>query len=237
MAATWQHPDLDEVAWSRFVVNNEKVRPFLRNEGERRGMFFELQGWRREGWIARLRTAGFVIRTLEDRVRRLQGVADDLQVGPEVFRPSATSRERIASWDMERLGWHDLTPVEVDGLQGVRLYANEPVRRRKSRGSGDYFIAHLERGGTISLRPVSEKQAILHAYGLMASRERPAIVRFDETPDGYYVAEDQLSLPAPHRELLSILARQDKRPWTFAKAQAFLAEGIFEKLGIELRPR
>ena len=234
MPASWQPPDLDEIRLGRFIVNNEKVRPFLRGEGEREGVFFQLGSWRREGWVARLRMAGFNVRTLDDRVEALPEVKREIALGPEGLRSLATARERIAAWDPERLRWHDLPVITVDGGPAVRLRANEPLRRRKSRSGGDFFIAVLERPGRIGLKPVKETAAIMHAYSILVSSGHPATLFFKQADDGYSVAADQALLPEPHRAALDLLANDNAPRWTFAAAELSLAGRVFEKLGVEL---
>lgn len=234
MPAPWQPPDLDEIHWDRFVVNNEKVRPFLRGAGEREGVFFQLTDWRREGWIARLRAAGFKVRTLADRVAALPAIRRDLSLGPAGVRSLATSRERIASWDPGRLRWRDLPVESVDGAPAVRLRVEEPLRRRKSRSGGDFFIAILDRPGRIGLRPVEEADAILQAYGLLASTGCSSVLPWTETPGGSVRAPDQALLPEPHREALQWLADDGAERWTFEPTVAPLAERVFVKLGFVL---
>jgi hypothetical protein len=234
MPAPWQPPDLDEIRPDRFVINNEKVRPFLRGEGEREGVFFQLQTTRRAGWIARLRMAGFNVRTLIDRINALPSIGSGIELGPEAIRPLATARERFATWDSHRLRWRDAPIEPIDNVPAVRLHVNEPLRRRKGRGGGDYFIAVPERPGRIGLKPVKEVDAIVHAYGLLASRGRPAILHYVETTDGYLVPANQSLLPEPHREALARLALDHAERWVFAPDQFTLAEEIFEKLGIRL---
>ena len=237
MPAPWQPPDLDEVRPDHFVINNEKVRPFLRGEGEREGKFFHLQSWRRDGWLARLRMAGFNVRTLQDRVNALPAIATGVVLGPEGMRPLASARERFATWHPEALRWHDLPIVMVDGAPAVRLRVNEAVRRRKSRSGGDFFVAVPDRPERVGLRPVSEKDAILHAYAILASNSRPPVLRRVETADGYMVPSGQALLPAPHRAALDLLAREGAEPWTFTHQQSPLAERVFAKLGIQLEHR
>ena len=235
MPAPWQPPDLDEIRPDRFVINNEKVRPLLRGEGERDGIFFHLQSSRREGWIARVRIAGFNVRTLQDRVDALPSIKRDVALGPEGLRPLSTARERIAGWDPDLLRWRDLPVVAANGRPAVRLLANEPIRRRRSRGGGDFFIAVAEQPERIGLRPVAEKDAIMHAYAILASRGRPPVLRFVATSDGYFVPDGRALLPAPHRETLELLDRDGAERWTFGHAQAPLAQQVFAKLGIELQ--
>lgn len=234
MPTAWQAPDLDEIRPDLFVVNNEKVRPLLRGEGVRDGTFFRLQSTRREGWIARLRMAGFNVRTLEDRVAALKEILPDVGLGPEVVRALASAREQWAAWDPERLRWRDLPVESVAGERVVRVRINEPMRRRKSRAGGDFFIAVPERPGRAGLRPVKEPEAVLHAYALMSTIGRPAVLRFSETEAGPFVPADQALLPEPHRDALDFLALDEAPKWTFGPEQAVLAEEVFRKLGIEL---
>jgi hypothetical protein len=235
--ASWQPPDLDEIHRDRFVIRNEKIHPFLRGEGKREGVFFHLQSWRREGWIARLRSAGFNVRTLEDRVNRLPSIRDDLTLGPEGVRPLSGAREHIATWDPQRLRWRDLPPIMVAGAPAHRLHVHEPLRRRKSRSGGDFFIAVPERPGRIGLRPVKETEAIMQAYGLLAATGRPAVLSYRQIDDMYIVPADQALLPEPHREVLDRLSQESRERWTFDPAEAPLAERAFQTLGIVLEPQ
>jgi hypothetical protein len=234
MPSAWQSPDLDEIRRDRFIVNNEKVHPFLRGEGQREGVFFHLQSWRREGWVARLRMAGFNVRTLEDRVNALPSVRNDLTLGPEGIRRLSSTREQIATWDPKRLRWRELPVITVDGVPALRLHVHEPLRRRKSRSGGDFFIAVAERPGRIGLHPVKETEAIMQAYALLAAAGRPAVLTYRQIGDGYIVMEDQALLPEPHREVLDRLSREAGERWTFDNADVPFVERVFQKLGIAL---
>lgn len=229
-------PDLDEYHADRFVIHNEKIRPLLRGEGERDGKFFRLQTWRREGLIARIRMAGFNVRTLQDRIDALHAAPVDIEPGPEVFRALATQREQIAAWDPERLRWRDLPVREVNGVRGVTLRVNEPLRRRKSRSGGDFFLAIAEPGGRAGLRPVRESDAILHAYGMLAADGRPAVIRFERTSGGYLVPSNQALFPERHREALEFLASDDEPSWTFEREHIDLVEQVFDRLAVRLEP-
>ena len=234
MPAPWQPPDLDEMRLDHFVVNNEKVRSFLRGEGERHGLFFHLQTTRREGWLARVRAAGFNVRTLADRIDALPAVSPDERTGPEGFRSLATARERLANWDRDRLGWSELPVVNEGNIAGVYLRANEPIRRRRGRGAADYFVAVGERSGRIGLRPARETDALLHAYALMLA-EHPLTLSAVASSAGYHVPAGNALRPDPHREALTRLAEEGAPVWTFAAAHLSLAGEVFEKLGIQLR--
>ncbi len=234
MPAAWQPPDLDEIRPDRFVVNNEKVRPFLRGEGEREGVFFRLLSSRREGWVARLRMAGFNVRTLDDRVRTLPAVRRDLALGPAGVRRLSTARERIAGWDAAALRWRDLPVALVDGVPSVQLRVHEPLRRRKSRSGGDFFVAVAERPEQIGLRPVKETEAVMQAYSLLASSGRAPLLRVRTAPDRCIVPANQALLPQPHREAVEHLALDEGEPWTFGAGVMPLVEEVFNRLGIRL---
>jgi hypothetical protein len=105
MPASWQPPDLDEARPNLFVVTNAKVRPFLRGEGELSGKMFRLQSLRREGWIARVRMAGFNVRTLQDRIEALKRIVPDVFPGLEFDYSLGSARERIGTWDAGQLRW------------------------------------------------------------------------------------------------------------------------------------
>jgi hypothetical protein len=229
-------PDLDEFRLDKFIVNNEKLRPFLRGEGEREGKFFHLQTWRREGLIARIRLAGFNVRTLQDRIDALRAAPLDVTLGEERLRVLGSEREQIAAWDSERLRWRDLPPQTVDGVRGVLVRIGEALRRRRSRGGGEYFIATPEQKTRAGLRPVRERDAILHAYGVLAASGTPAVIRFRRDPGGYYVPSAQALLPEPHRDTLDRLATDGVPPWTFDREHSDMVEQVFEKLTVRLEP-
>jgi hypothetical protein len=232
--ARWQSPDLDEVRPGLFVVNNAKTGPFLRGEGEREGSFFRLLTTRREGWLARLRMAGFNVRTLQGRVAALPAIAQDVQRGPEGLRTLSHTREQIAGWDAGRLRWIDRPVVDINGLHGVRLCANEPLRRRRSRAGGDYFVAVLEPPDRINLRPVTEEDAILQAYALLHGTGESPRLAAERTADGYLLPSGRALLPPVYRQALGYLSEPHAEPWTFAEPQLPLVRQVLEKLGILL---
>ena len=233
MPASWQAPDLDEIRFDFFVINNEKVKPLLRGEGDRDGRYFHLQTHRRDGWIARVRMAGFSVRTLQDRVNGLASITYDIESGAEGLFQLGTARERVAGWDTARLRWSELPVLHIEGERAVRLRVNEPLRRRRSRGAGDYFIAVPSSPGRIGLQPVSERHAIVQAYSLLAS-SGPVPLRARATPAGLLVSSDQALLPEPHREALNRLAQDDAEPWTFIEEHLGLAEQVFKNLGLSI---
>ena len=235
MPASWGPPDIDESRADLFLVNNEKVRPFLRGEGDQAGKLFHLRSSRREGWIARLRMAGFNVRTLQDRVEALPSIASGILLGPELERPLTSARERIGSWDARQLRWRDLPEHSVD-CQGrvVRLRLNEVIRRRKSRGEGDYFLVIGTPPAQINLRPIGETNALMHAYATMAALGDSPHLTLRIAEGGLHVPSSLGILPKPHREALDRLALADAAPWTFAEAQMPLVEEVFARLGLRL---
>lgn len=225
--------DLDEIAPNRFIVRNDKVRPFLRDEGSIDGANFELRTWRREGWLARLRMAEFNVRTLDGRVAALGQIDPTQTLGAEVFRPLATSKEQWARFDGARLRWRDVPVVEQRSQRGVYLSFNEPVRRRKSRGSGDFFVIVPQREIGAGLLAVTEDEAVLHAYGLLASANHSPTLPFTFGNDHYQLRGEGILLPPRHAATLDLLSAEKLR-WTFGAATAQLAEQVFQKLGIDL---
>ena len=234
MPAAWGPPDLDESRPDLFLVNNEKVRPFLRGEGDLAGKLFHLRSQRREGWIGRLRMAGFNVRTLQDRVEALPSVAPGVVPGPEFDRPLTSARERIGTWDARQLRWRDLPEQTVGGQRTVRLRLNEVIRRRKSRGEGDYFVVMGTAPGHINLRPIGETNALMHAYAMMAALGQSPRVALHSAPDGLFVPSSLGILPDPHRQALDRLASADAAAWTFGPAQMPLVEEVFARLALPL---
>lgn len=227
--------DFDEIRPDRFIIHNDKVRPFLRGEGVTVGKFFDLVTWRRDGLIARIRNGGFNVRTLADRLAALREISAVGAPEGEGIRPLSTAKERIATFDRSTLRWRDVPMITHNGKPAVKLHGNVALRRRKSRGKPDFYISALIRDDQINLLPVSETEALLHAYGQIAASDQPAIARFWEQPDAYVVPSDQLLLPPPHAALLDLLSADKQTRWTFPSTSAGLVEAVFAKLGIELQ--
>ncbi len=235
MPTTWQGADLDEMAPNNFIVRNERVRPLLRGEGTLDGSHFLLETWRRDGLIARIRAAGLSVRTLLDRVNALPTIPPGRTVGPQLFRPLGTAKEQWAGFDRARLRWRDLPVVTHEGRQGVEVLVDEPVRRRKSRTGGDFFVIVPQGTTGAGLLAVDEEAALLQAYALLANSREPARIHFTKEADLYHVKGGSVVLPARHAETLDLLAASKAR-WTFGSATSALAERVFEKLGIVLFP-
>ncbi|MBA3944552.1 MAG: hypothetical protein H0X37_08325 [Herpetosiphonaceae bacterium] len=235
MSTTWQGADLDEMAPNNFIVRNERVRPFLRGEGTLSGSHFLLETWRRDGLIARIRSAGLSVRTLLDRVNALPTVPSERTVGPQVFRPLGTAKEQWAGFDRARLRWRDLPIVTHEGRRGVEVLVDEPVRRRKSRSGGDFFVIVPQGTGGAGLLAVDEEAALLQAYALLGNSHELARLHFTKVDDHYHVQGDGVILPPRHAETLDLLSAGKTR-WTFGPTTSALAERVFEKLAIVLFP-
>jgi hypothetical protein len=146
------------------------------------------------------------------------------------------AKERIASFDRAALKWVELPIIEHNRQVAVHIRDNEPVRRRKGRGSGDYYITSLTPAGHINLLPVAETTALMHAYGQIAASNQPAVLRYIPQDDLYLVSQQQALLPLRHRETLQMLALDKATPWPFPQKAMPQAEDIFAKLGITLQP-
>lgn len=217
------------------MIHNAKTRPFLRGEGMINGKFFDLQTWRSEGLFARLREAGFNVRTLADRIARLPAVADVGPAGASGVRILANAKERLGIFDHVQLRWRDL-PLHED-RPTVELHENIALRRRKGRGKADFYITALARDHTINLLPVTETEALMHTYSQIAASNQPALIQFEQRDQAYHVPRNQLILPPPHAAALDLLGSDKALPWTFTDATSIdLAEIVFDKLGVELRP-
>ncbi|WP_026370153.1 hypothetical protein [Kallotenue papyrolyticum] len=231
--AHWQAPDLDEVRPDRFVINNDKVRPWLKGEGVTVGRFFELGTWRRAGLIARLRERGFNVRTLADRIAALPALRSVPAPGAEGVRLLAP-RERFAVFDAATLHWRELAASEHQGRPAVRLPADIAVRRRKSRGHADYYLTARTATGAINLLPVSETDALLHAYSQIAGQHGLRALHATQQGDLVLVPQRQAILPPPHRDLLDRLAVEDAERWSFAPPVLAQVAAVLERLGLRL---
>jgi hypothetical protein len=134
------------------------------------------------------------------------------------------------------LKWVELSITEHNGHAAVQIRDNEPVRRRKGRGSSDYYLTSLIPSGQINLLPVTETAALMHAYGQLATSEQPLVLRYLAQDDLYLVSQQQAVLPPRHHDVLQMLALDKATPWTFPQKSMPLAEAVFAKLGITLQP-
>lgn len=228
--------DLDEIRPDRFIIKNDKLRPLLKGEGVTSGKFFELVTWRRDGLIGRIRDRGFNVRTIEDRIALLAEIEQVPAPGEPGVRVLSQAKERIASFDRTQLKWADVPIIEHNRQSAVQLRDHEPIRRRKGRGSGDYYITSLTPSRQINLLPVAETTALLHAYGQIAASDQPVVLQYTVQDDLYLLPQQQMVLPLRHRETLLTLALDKAAPWTFPQKVLPMVEAIFAKLGIALRP-
>ena len=226
--------DLDEVRPDRFVIHNDKVRPLLRGEGVASGKFFELVTWRRDGLVARIRARGFNVRTIADRIAALPSLEMVMPPGEMGVRVLA-AKERIATFDPDTLRWREVEAATVDGQLVARLRAGAALRRRRSRGAGDFYIATLAHG-EINLLPVGESTALTHAYAQLTAT-RDVVLRYSDAGESILIPAEQALLPPPHRAILELLAADKAPAWTLAPDTVPLAEAVFAALGIGLAPQ
>jgi hypothetical protein len=228
--------DLDEIRPDRFVIHNDKVRSLLRGEGVTSGKFFELGTWRREGLIARIRERGFNVRTIADRIGALPQIGDVAPPGEIGFRALSQSNERVATFGRATLRWHDQPTETNSGKPIVRLPGNVAVRRRRGRGVASYFITAPLPNGQINLLPITETEALIHAYAQIAKSDPPATLHFSSMDDAYIVPDRQAVLPPAHAQTLDLISNQKPQRWTFPRPWAHMAEDVFGTLGILLQP-
>jgi hypothetical protein len=114
----------------------------------------------------------------------------------------------------------------------VRLRLGEVIRRRTSRGAGDYFVVAGTAPKAITLRPIGETNALLHAYSMAESLNQSPRVAPRAVEGAFFVPSSFGMLPDPHRQALDYLALPDLPAWTFAPAQMPLVAEVFATLGL-----
>jgi hypothetical protein len=222
--------DIEEIAPDRFIVRDMRAKPILRGEGELQGSIFELRTWRREGLIARLRTAGLHVSALEDQVHALPGLPPAPAIGLTGWRKLATASERFSRFDAIQLRWVAIAPTERAGEPGIEMPVGHPLRRRKSRGASEYYLALAERHGGLGLRLIDENKAILTGYAIIAER-RPVVAYAERRNGDLYIP--MIELPLQHRTLMERIAAADGEDWRVAER----ARAVYGSLGVEVGTR
>lgn len=225
--------DLEEIKPHVFLVHDDRMVPILKGEGKVSGQRFELTSWRRDGLMGRLRDRGFNVRTLADQVDKLPNPP---RIGPpsgEIVRPLSTTIERFSRFDLESLSWVALEPVEHEGQKVIIMTDGAVIRRRKGRGASDYYVAFRERSGGAGLRPIDESKAILMGYGQATTDENRDMIA--KKLEKAYILPD-LILPAPYRKLLERIGERVADGWRVHERGWPLAQEIFARLGLLLRP-
>jgi hypothetical protein len=231
--------DLDEIAPNRFLIHEPRVRGVIKDEGTIEGQMFTLTSWRREGLLARLRERQFRVRTIADRIDALPGLPPPPLIGPLGWRPLTSAIEQISHFDLRNLRWHPLATETRDGMPGVLAYEGWVLRRRKGRGSASYFLAFVERGGDIGLKPLDETKAILTGYAqALALDDRPLLAEHHPSsgagPDGDRLLLPEIILPPAYREVLRIIASSGAEGWLVDRWAWPLAQDLFGRLGMRL---
>jgi hypothetical protein len=224
--------DLEEIRPHHFLIHNPAVRPIIKSEGEISGNVFNLTSWRRDGMLARLGNAGYVVSTLEDQVAKLPNLSPPAPIGAEALRPLANTIDRYSYFDPLALAWVPLEPRDEGGQKVVALRDGWVVRRRRGRGMASYHRAFVERGGGVGLRPLDELEALLAGYAqASASGGRELLVRREGKE---YLLPD-VALPRPFEEVLGRFAKQTPAGWRVAERGGPLAQELFAHLGLLLR--
>lgn len=224
-----QLPAVEEVSPDRYVIRDPRARPILNGEGELRGPIFELRSWRRDGLVARLRKIELAVLTLEDQIAGLPPLPADTGAHACGWRALSSASERFSSFDHTSLTWAPILPTLRDGQAGIAAAAGQPLRRRKSRGASDFFLAAEERGGGLALRPVDEALALLAGYAIVQRAGAP-IVRLARHGDQVQIP--LIDLPPPHRELLARCATHTRDGWLTSGRGWDLAQALLGRLGL-----
>lgn len=222
--------DIEEFAPDRYIVRNVRAYPILKGEGVLRGQLFELTTWRRDGLIGRLRMAGLSVSTLSDRIAELPNPPQISLSGRAGWRALTSPIERFSRFDAATLRWQPIEPTEREGRAGVVLVSGHALRRRKGRGSADFYIAATERGDGIRLLPATETVALLTGY---ANVTAAAPLQLTAQLHNEALVLPEIELPPPYRELLEHLIMPDNKHRLVVGRGRELAEQIFAKLGIQ----
>jgi len=224
-----QSIDLEEIAPNQFLIHTARIKILLKDEGDISGRLFILTTWRRDGLLARLRSRGFVVLTLADRVERLPALPEPPVIGEAQWRPLAHSAERFSMFGTESLRWEPIAAEERDGARGVMLRGGWVLRRRKGRGPPTFYLAVAE-PASVGLRALDETMALLTGYAQAAARGTLLVAQREN--DHFRLPD--VELPPPHRALLQRIAASDgmfvvdQQGWP-------LAQELFARLGVRLQ--
>lgn len=233
-ASRRQSFDLDEVAPNHFAIGNPHITSAIKSEGVVTGRMFELTGWRREGFIARLRERGFAVRTIADRIASLPAPPEPLPIGAPGWRAQATPIEQVSHFDLGLLRWHTLPSEQRDGVAGVMICDGWVLRRRKGRNPATFYLAHRERAGGVGLQPLDETAALLQGFAqALAFDSRPLLVGPAGAADGPLLLP-AIELPRPYREALTLCAKHNAAGWLVERSGWPLAQELFARLGVRL---
>lgn len=221
--------DIEEIGLGRFIVRDARANPLLKGEGELAGNRFTLTSHRRGGLLARLRERGFRVRAAEDRIAALPRLPEPLPLGQDAAVRLGSSADRVSWFDPRALRWIALAPSRDGAAEYVTVPQGAAVRRRRSRGQADYYLARPE-GAGVWLTGVSHNQALLAGYA-QAAADRPVLVA--RLVGGEALLPD-LELPEPHHEALRQIGREERGALLVAEAGWPFAQEVFERLGLEL---
>ncbi len=222
--------DLDEIAPWRFLIFNPRVTIVLSKSGAITGRLFELADWRREGLLARLRSKGFTVRTLDDRLLALPELPPPAPIG-EPAEMQARRADRYSVFDPPIGAWRAIPARQSGDQTVVSLRAGWVVRRRHGRGSPSYHQAVRSEAG-IELRPLSATEALLAGYAQAAQNPQATIIRATADERGYLLPA--VEAPEPHRELLQRLGELTTGGWLIAPRGWPLARAVYERLGLRV---
>lgn len=225
-----QGADVEELQPQRFLVRNLMARPLLKGEGDLEGHRFVLTSWRRDGLIARLRAAGFTVRTLEDQVRALPGLPNVNPIGGVAPRP-VSGIERYSYFEPLALGWAPAELRDTNGRQEALLRDGWVIKRRQGRGAATYHRVVAERSGAAGLLPLTEAQALLAGYAQAAQHPRAPLVVIRQ--ESFYLLP-AIELPPAHRDLLRRLGELTEMGWQVDQRGWSLARAVYASLGLRV---
>ena len=223
---------IEEITPNHFIVNDVRVTPFLRGEGDLVGNRFTLTSWRRNGMLARIAERGLTVYALEQMIEKLPHLPMTIPIGEEVFHPQHNTTDRYSFFHPVTYSITPCEPYTHEGAEGVIMRLGTIIRVRRSRGMTEWYVCRMGGRQLQWTHPLSEQTALLHGFS-QAQFEAPELTAS--------VVDDVVSvalpaLPDAYERLLRKCALPDAqvRAWTFPMAHAVFVVQILAHLGITL---
>lgn len=220
--STRQQIDFEEIAPDQFVVRHPQLRGLLKDEGNLRGMLFELTTWRRDGLIARLRSRSYRVLTLADAIAALPTLPHPPESGGDRWYPVGTN-DLISWFDPHQLDWQPLNAHDHQGKRGTWIAVGQVVRRRQGRGPARYAV--VLRSGELAAR--DESAALLLGYALAVPYT--LVAPASDQPNTWQLPP--IALPPPHRDLMHKIAVEHNSAFVIDDRSWELAVALVDRLG------
>lgn len=223
---------IEEITPNHFIINDVRVTPFLRGEGDLVGNRFTLTSWRRNGMLARIAERGLSVFALEQMIEKLPHLPMAFPIGDEVFHPQHNTTDRYSYFDPTTYTITPCEPYTYEGVPGVIMRLGWIIRIRRSRGMTEWHVCRMGGRQLQWTHPLSEQSALLHGFA-QAQYEAPVL---RTSVDQDVVTLTLPALPDAYERLLRkcALANSNARVWTFPMAHAIFVVQILAELGITI---